>query len=84
MSSGCAWRRASRVLPHPPAPYPRGAGGAYVALGKSSYLRGVTVVGGDVSGFDAILPPPRKARALRARRPVLICGQVIRWNASRR
>ncbi|WP_268243904.1 hypothetical protein [Deinococcus seoulensis] len=27
-----------------------------------------------MSGFDAILPPPRKARALRARRPVVICG----------
>ncbi|WP_255675416.1 hypothetical protein [Deinococcus sp. 12RED42] len=34
------------------------------------------MLGADVSGFDAILPPPRKARALRARRPVLICGQV--------
>ena len=62
------------MRPHPPAPYPRGAGGAYVALGKSSYLRGVIVVGGDVSGFDAILPPPRKARALRARRLVVVCG----------
>ncbi|WP_268243823.1 hypothetical protein [Deinococcus knuensis] len=27
-----------------------------------------------MSGFDAILPPPSQARALRARRPVVICG----------
>ncbi|GGS33831.1 hypothetical protein GCM10008961_27030 [Deinococcus knuensis] len=62
------------MLPHPPAPYPRGAGGAGVALGKSLFRRGGVAVGGDVSGFDAILPPPSQARALRARRPVVVCG----------
>ena len=45
-----------------------------MALGKSFYWCGVVAVGGDVSGLDAILPPPRKARALRARRPVVVCG----------
>ena len=44
--------------PHPPAPYPREAGGAVAALGKSFYLGGALVSGGDVSGLDAILPCP--------------------------
>ncbi|GGS27590.1 hypothetical protein GCM10008961_18910 [Deinococcus knuensis] len=65
-----AWRRASP----PPSPLPQGGRGSNVALGKSFYWRGGGVSGGDVSGLDAILPPPRKARALRARRPVVVCG----------
>ncbi|GGR44072.1 hypothetical protein GCM10008959_01290 [Deinococcus seoulensis] len=61
----------------PPNPHPQGGRGSSVALGKSFFRRGVFVLVGDGSGLDAILPPPLQARALRARRPVAVGGQVI-------
>ncbi|GGK96292.1 hypothetical protein GCM10010844_13360 [Deinococcus radiotolerans] len=45
--------------PTPQPPTPERQGEQALALGKSFDWRGVFVSGADVSGFDAILRPPR-------------------------
>ncbi|GAQ20346.1 glycoside hydrolase family 76 [Deinococcus grandis] len=45
--------------PTPQPPTPEGQGGLTLALGKSFYSCGAFVLGSNVSGFDAILRPPR-------------------------
>ncbi|GHG31604.1 hypothetical protein CBQ26_19345 [Deinococcus indicus] len=52
--------RLAAGCPTPQPPTPEGQGEPSLALGKSFYFCGVFVVGVDVSGFDAILRPPRR------------------------
>ncbi|BBN93506.1 hypothetical protein DEIGR_103012 [Deinococcus grandis] len=58
---GGAWRRATP----PPSPLPQRGRGSSVALGKGFDWCGGVVMGGDVSGLDAILRPPQGPRATR-------------------